>query len=241
MSKVLKVSEFDVEQFSFEPFPEKFKRSTMQSIMLPTYQGERCPIIQLPWVEISQYGVPTKNDFFKEDTQRYFIKLPISESGKTEGFAKWLKNIDKKFGSSAVKKKLLGDKSKHTYQPLLRSPASEDEASDKSAYVKFKLSSQYPSNDINTGIVVQEPSGEIRSVDVTTIDEVCKYVPFRSVVKCYVTPSKLWYHPSANVDASYGIIFKCVKILVKLPEKATAPLQLDDLTTAFEDSGEESE
>ena len=241
MSIVIKVHEFDVEQFSFEPFPEKFKRSTMQSIMLPTYQGVRCPIIQLPWVEISQYGVPTKNDFFKEDTQRYFIKLPISDTGKTEGLAKWLKSIDKKFGSSAVKKKLLGDKSKHTYQPLLRCPVSEDGSSDKAAYVKIKLSSQYPSNEINTGIVVQESSGVIRSVDVTTIDEVCKHVPFRSTVKCFVTPSKLWYHPSQNVDASYGIIFKCVKILVKLPEKVAGPLQIDNLATAFEESGDESE
>ena len=240
MSKVVKVSDFDVEQFSFEPFPEKFKRSTMQSIMLPTYQNERCPMIQLPWVEISQYGVPTKNDFFKEDTQRYFIKLPIAETGKTEAVSKWFAQIDKKFGNPAVRKKLLGDRSKHSYQPLLRTPASEDGATEKVPYVKIKLSSLYPSNEINTGIVVQESSGEIRSVDVTTIDEVCRYVPFRSSVKCYITPSKLWYHPSSNVDASYGIIFKCVKILVKLPDKAAGPLQIDDLSTAFEDRGEES-
>ena len=82
MSSVIKVSEFDVEEFSFEPFPEKFKRSTMQSIMLPTYRNEKCPIIQLPWMDISQYGAPTKNDFFGEDTQRCFIKLPITKSGK---------------------------------------------------------------------------------------------------------------------------------------------------------------
>ena len=73
MTTVLKVSEFDVEQFNFEPFPEKYKKNSMQSLMLPTYKGERCPIIQLPWVELSQYGVPTKNDFSKEGAQRYFI------------------------------------------------------------------------------------------------------------------------------------------------------------------------
>ena len=119
MSSAVKVSEFDVDQFNFEPFPEKYKRNCIQSIMLPSYKGERCPIIQLPWIEISQYGVPTKNEFFKEDTQRYFIKLPLADA-KSEELREWLETIDKKFGNSAVKEKLLGDKSKHTYQPLLR-------------------------------------------------------------------------------------------------------------------------
>jgi hypothetical protein len=82
-------------------------------------------------LKISQYGVPTKNDFFKEDTQRYFIKLPLADGGKSEELREWLEKVDKKFGNSAVRKKLLGDKSKHTYQPLLRAPVSEEGASEK--------------------------------------------------------------------------------------------------------------
>ena len=240
MSSVVKVSEFDVDQFSFEPFPEKYKRNCIQSIMLPSYKGERCPIIQLPWIEISQYGVPTKNEFFKEDTQRYFIKLPLA-GAKSEELREWLETIDKKFGNSAVKKKLLGDKSKHTYQPLLRTPVSEEGGTEKMPYVKFKLQSLYPSNEITTGVVVQEASGEIRAVEASSIDDVVKYVPFKSKVRCFITPSKLWYHPSSNVDASYGVVFKCVKIFSKLPERNSLPLQIEDVAAQFAESGDESE
>ena len=235
----MKVSDFDIEQFSFEPFPEKFKRTSAQSLMLPCYKGERCPFIELPWVEISQYGVPTKNEFFKDDTQRYFIKLPLESCGKSIGLRNWLGDIDKKFGNPATRKKLLGDKSKHTYQPLVRVPASEEGASEKMPYVKFKLSSVYPSNEINTVIIVQEAGGEIRKVEVTTIDEVVKQVPFRSKVKCFVAPSKLWYHSGSNQDASYGIVFKCVRLLVKLPERNAVPMQLEEVAAQFLESDEE--
>ena len=54
MTTVVKVNDFDVDQFNFDPFPVKYKRYNKQAIMLPTLNGERCPSSQLPWVEISQ-------------------------------------------------------------------------------------------------------------------------------------------------------------------------------------------
>ena len=51
---VVKLNEFDVNQFGFEAFPEKYRCYNKQASTLPTLNGERCPIIQLPWVEISQ-------------------------------------------------------------------------------------------------------------------------------------------------------------------------------------------
>ena len=88
---------------------------------------------------------------------------------------------------------------------------------------------------------MQEASGEIRAVEASTIDDVVKYVPFKSKVRCFITPSKLWYHPSANVDASYGVVFKCVKIFSKLPERSSLPLQIEDVAAQFAESGDESE
>ena len=83
---------FDVEQLDFEHFPEKCRRSTKQPIMLPTNGGDQPPIIQLPWIELSQCGVPTKSDCFKEDTQRYFIKLPLDDSEKSREVIKFVYN-----------------------------------------------------------------------------------------------------------------------------------------------------
>ena len=101
---VVKMNEFDVNQFGFETFPEKYKRYNKQAIMLPTLNGDRCPIIQLPWVEISQYGIPSKSDLFKEDSQRYFIKLPLDDTAKSEEITNLFESIDIKFGSATMRK-----------------------------------------------------------------------------------------------------------------------------------------
>ena len=136
---------------------------------------------------------------------------------------------------------MLGDKAKHTYQPLLRAPGSEEEQSDKLPYVKFKLQSLYPSNEVTTGIVVQEPSEEIRAVDASAIDDVVRWVPFRSKVKCFITPSKLWCHPGSLSEASYGIVFKRVKFFSKLPERNNSNLQIENVAAHFAESESESE
>ena len=239
---VVKVNEFDVNQFNFETFPEKYKRYNKQAIMLPTLNGERCPIIQLPWVEISQYGIPSKSDLFKEDSQRYFIKLPLDDTVKSEEIKKnFFDSIDAKFGCATMRNKLIGDKSKHTYQALVRTPVTDDNKPDKMPYIKFKLQSLYPSNEITTGIVIQEHNGgEIKPVEATTIDEVLKNVPFNSKVKCFVTPSKLWYNNTCS-DSYYGITFKVVKIFAKHPEKPKEQLKITNLHEHVQSDNEDVE
>ena len=88
---------------------------------------------------------------------------------------------------------------------------------------------------------MQEASGEIRAVEASTIDDVVKYVPFKSKVRCFITPSKLWYHPSETVDASSGVVFKCVKIFSKVSERNSVPLQIEDVAAQLPESGGESE
>ena len=238
---VVKVSEFDVNQFGFEAFPEKYKRYNKQASMLPTLNGERCPIIQLPWVELSMYGIPSKSDFFKEDSQRYFIKLPLDNSSKCQEIKNFFESIDIKFSNSSMRKKLLGDKSKHTYQALVRTPVTEENKPDKLPYIKLKLQSLYPSNELTTGIIIQEcTGGEIKPVDASTIDEVLKYVPFRSKVKCFVTPSKLWYNNSCG-ESSYGITFKVIKIFSKHPERVKEQLKITNLHEHFNAESEDED
>ena len=52
------------------------KKKTLQSILLPSYNGGRGPLIQLPSIDLDMYGILSKCDFYKEDYQRLFLKLP---------------------------------------------------------------------------------------------------------------------------------------------------------------------
>ena len=72
----------------------------------------RSPLIQLPGVDLDMYGIPSKCDFYKEDYQRMFVKLPLNQNipeskGLTQGF---LKQLDEKLSSNEFKENMLGGK-----------------------------------------------------------------------------------------------------------------------------------
>ena len=76
-SSIVKHSEYDIEKLSFTPLANP-KKKTLQSILLPTYNGGRGPMIQLPHVDLDMYGIPSQCEFYKEDYQRLFLTLPLN-------------------------------------------------------------------------------------------------------------------------------------------------------------------
>lgn len=236
MTSVVKMADYDVKEFEFIPFPENFKKNTLQNLLLPTYKGEKPPVISLPWVVLDAYGIPSKSDFFKTDTQRHFIKMPLNNCKE---LTTWLSEIDNKFSKATKRKELLGAKSKHVYQSLVKTPVpNEDETVKKSQYVKFKIASNYPSNNVVTSVTVSK-NGEILEPVIETIDDVLKHVPFKSTVKLFISPSKLW-SINNNDSSSYGITFKVVKILCKSP-KIKVNNSISNIESYFDDLDCESE
>ncbi len=77
-ASIAKHSEYDIERLTFNPLANP-KKKTLQSILLPSYNGGRGPLIQLPSIDLDMYGIPSKCDFYKEDYQRLFLELPLSQ------------------------------------------------------------------------------------------------------------------------------------------------------------------
>ena len=200
-------------------------------------------MIQLPYTKSDMYGIPSKCDFFKDDYQRHFIKLPLNTVHEdTKNLYDWFKTMDDKFGTKEFQEQLFKKKNpKAKYQPLLRIPKNEDgtESTDKLPYVKIKLTSKYPTNEILTGVVLNHPSGLKEATQgIKTVDDIAKYIKYQSRIKCIIVPSKLWIHPPANTDVTYGISFKLLKVLVDVvPEKSL----VSNDTTGFLESDESDE
>jgi hypothetical protein len=167
MTTVLRHYEYDVGNLEFEPANINTKKQFSQNLHFPIYQGDRSPLIQLPKISLEMYGVPSKSEFYKEDSQRMFLKLPLDQKSDdvramTDGL---LKKIDLKFCTDKVKEKLVGKKnSKHNYQPIVRVPLTEDGTinTEKSPYIKLKLSTNYGSGDITNMKMVNENCFPIR-------------------------------------------------------------------------------
>jgi hypothetical protein len=74
----------NVSELSFTNIEEN-QRTKGQKIAYPRYNdpqlGEDTPLyIQFPWIHLSQYGIPRLGEYYTDDSQRSFIKLPLDQS-----------------------------------------------------------------------------------------------------------------------------------------------------------------
>jgi hypothetical protein len=97
------------------------KKKTAQTILLPSYNGARSPLIQLPAIDFDMYGNPSKCDFYKEDWQRMFLKLPLNQKNpETKDLTiDFLMKFAAKLSSDTFQEEVLAGKKvmKYTYQP----------------------------------------------------------------------------------------------------------------------------
>ena len=222
-SSIVKPCDFDIDNLTFSPLMSKTKKSA-QTILLPSYNGGRSPLIQLPAIDLDMYGVPSKCDFYKEDWQRMFLKLPLDQKNTEarELPTDFLMKLDDKLSSDKFKQDVIGAKKsmKYTYQPIVRSPMGDDGKPNplKHPYMKMKLLTEFPSNEIRTAVIEQtDDNGRFLKTDTQTIDDFTKYFHLQTNLKCMVAPIKLWIHQNSTTESTYGLTFKLIKVLVKMP------------------------
>ena len=229
-----KYSDVIVKNLTFTEMKET-ERSKGQKIAFPNYisaSGEtKALYIQMPEIMLEMYGVPRLGDYFKDDIQRSFIKLPLNQTIKeVQEFSNIIKELDDTLGSDEFKEKIFGNKSKkYTYQSIFRLPMDIEDEDDTNKnkknnivripYMKLKLNTQYPSNNIITTIFLKDKGkNEYKQVDdITDVDSFCKYVCYQSKLKAIIAPVKLWAQASNIKDASYGVTFKIIKAQVDPP------------------------
>lgn len=237
----LKFSDYEVNELDFENITATSKKKTSQVIWFPLYKGKRSPMIQLPSIELTSYGIPSRCDFYKDDYQRQFIKLPLDVTKpETASFVSWLQDLDNKLNKKEVKEKIFGKKNpKCSYQTVLRIPMTEDgkPKPDKLPYIKVKLMTKYPTYDITTSVVVKKGDEKILIDDVKTVNDMVEIVKYKSKVKCLLIPSKLWIIPPSGGDAVFGLSFKLSKILVEHPPEKV--ITKESLIADFLDSDKE--
>ena len=128
-SSIVKHCDYNIENHTFNPLMNT-KKKTPQTILLPSYSGSRSPLIQLPAIDLDMYGIPSKCDFYKEDWQRMFLKLPLNQKNPDtkELTTDFLMKLDAKLSSDKFKETVLGCRKamKYTYQPIVRTPVGED-------------------------------------------------------------------------------------------------------------------
>ncbi len=255
-------TDVDVSRLSFTDLEEN-QRSKGQKIAYPRYDhpqnGADTPLfIQFPWVALDSYGIPKLGEFYSEDSQRLFVKIPLDQSNsEVHKFSNLLKELDAKLGSDEFKEKMFGAKaSKYEYQPIYREPQEEDESvkkdpskkdyGPKHPYMKLKIDTTYPDNKIKSIVFnsVMENGKRVRTKveGISTIDDMASHVCWKSRIRPIGRPVKLWAQAPNKKDPTYGITFKMAKTEVEPPSKTTSNVKQFLESDAFLDSdGEESD
>ncbi len=265
MSKIAKelttnYTDVNISQLNFTDLEEN-TRSKGQKISYIRYTsletGSEIPLfIQFPWIHLSSYGVPKLGEFFTDDSQRAFVKVPLDQSiPEVKQLSDMLRKLDDKLVSDEFKEKMFGTKaSKYEYQPIFRMPQEEDEDTKKDTkkdygprhpYMKLKIDTTYPDNQIKSIVFnsIMEGSKRVRTkVDnVKTIDDFASHVCWMSRIRPIVRPVKLWAQAPNKKDPTYGLTFKIAKTEVEPPAKNNSNVKQFMESDAFLDSDEESD
>jgi len=232
-----KYDQFEASRLSFTTLEEN-ERSKGQKIAYPRYNhptlGEdKILLLQSPWMKMFTYGVPSLGEYYKEDKDRAFVKVPVDESDTevkkmVDEFAK----IDKELSSDEFKKENFGKYAKkYTYQPIVRYPTNDEDEDEpaKPPYMKIKLDLTWPDGNVKTEVwksEVMENGKRVRSkMELETVTEFASHVNYLCKFRGIFRPVKLWAHQSKMKDPSYGIVFKLVKVEVEPSSSSSASVQ----------------
>jgi hypothetical protein len=255
-------SDVEVSRLSFTDLEDN-TRSKGQKIAYPRYnhptQGSDSPLfIQFPWTSITSGGIPRLGEFYSDDSQRSFVKLPLDPSiPEIKQFSELLQAIDEELGSESFREKMFGSKaSKYVYQPIYRLPQEEDEDVKKDPskkdygprlpYMKLKIDTTFPDGKVKT-IVFNSVLGangkrtRTKIEGLNSIDDIASHICFMSKIRPIARPVKLWAQPPSKKDPTYGLTLKMAKVEVEPPTKTNSNVKQYLESDAFLDSDDESE
>lgn len=238
-NKPVKYTDFDPTKISTTPF-EKKEGLDAQKIGYVKYNNESIKLLTPKFTQ-NHYGFPTGK--YYDEKGNYKMPLYLDDT-ENKVFHDKLVELDNIFGSEKMKQLLFKNfASKYSYQPLVRFPVLKDEDEDEvitpeilkkrekirtyPKFIKAKLSFDWKSKRLATKIFqktdeyLQIPEDEIQ-----TVENICKYVGYKSSVRLILTFSKIYVENQAKEHGGlkkYGFTLKIDQIETTPGEKYTKP------------------
>lgn len=261
-------SKFNIKNLSFSPL-EKNERSKAQKIAYPRYSvGDGRPsnfVFQTPALSLNQYGIPSLGEFYKDDSARDFIKVPLDPNNKDAmALQKMFEAIDEMVGETHKKEILGKNHGKFAYSPLVKTPVeklddddedNEKKSNKKGAQEKFKYFKARISTDFETKRVTtltylklkESKDGKKREKleNIETITDLASVIVYKSTIRMVIMANKLWAAnaPDKSGKYGYGISLRIIQVEVDTAENGNSSIKNSFNTDAFideEDDAEES-
>jgi hypothetical protein len=177
--------QFNVVSLSFDTF--KVRNETVVKLKSGS---DDCPLLQLPWIEMTSYGIPKKSKYFPCDKDRMFIQIPV-EGELLQKF----KELDEHLAS------LSSSLNNASYSPLVKEGY-------RGEYIKVKLSTDHETGEIVTPITICE-----ETICPEILPEFEKYFQHNCKIKAILKISNVW-----RLNKKYGITLKLYRVMVEEPK-----------------------
>ncbi len=257
-NNTIKYQDFTPSDLKFKKFDEpnfgKGKETKPSSQLISFTEKEFD--IQTPWIKLYTYGIPRLGQYYKTDSSRTFIKVPLNQDiPEVNDFLTKMQGIDEYMKSKEFKTMQFGAKAdKYNYINIVRFPE-EDEEENKSKYpkppyMKIKIDLHWNPDTtaepkIKTAVstsVLKDGSRVNESVNMESMTEFADLVSYNSNIRMIIKPVKAWCEKKAksgNSHMLYGVTFKLIKVQVEPNAKANNLLSVDN--SAFIDSDDEED
>jgi hypothetical protein len=262
-----KYTKFEPNRIHFTDLEEN-KRSKGQKIAYVRYndkkKGDTTLFLQTPKIHLNTYGIPKAGDYYSDNKQRSFIKVPLNtEEAETKLFYDKLSELDKYLDSDEMRIKIFGSlkKSKgYKYNPIVRQVAAQtiEENSDSDSdddgktqqikkttyprppYFKAKMNLDWDSGNITTKMFKLVDGERVKS-PVKTLENVEELVTFMSTIRMVLMPNKLWALKTFD-GKKYGLSFKIMHLEVEPVQRRSLKeyFENDAFVDSDDDSGEDT-
>ncbi len=256
-NNTIKYQDFTPSDLKFKKFDEPNfgkGKDTKPSSQLISFTEKEFDI-QTPWIKLYTYGIPRLGQYYKTDSSRTFIKVPLNQddSDVTEFLTK-MQGIDEYMKSKEFKTMQFGAKAdKYNYINIVRFPEEDEEEENKSKYpkppyMKIKIDLHWNPDTtaepkIKTAVSTSILKDGVRvneNKNIESMTEFADLVSYNSTIRMIIKPVKAWCEKKAksgNSHMLYGVTFKLIKVQVEPNMKANNLLSVDN--SAFIDSDDE--
>jgi hypothetical protein len=265
MPATILFNNFDLKKLSFnipeenKMNPEITKYQLMSYPQYDTGEGSDLPTIQLPWMNLSTYGITSKLDKNGKlrlnnagvplsDRERGKLKIPLDlNDPASKELHAVLTAIDKK--CEAEREQIFGDKKKasvYRYQPMVRQATVDidapEDAPPKPDYIVAKFDFDYATNNVKTKVFLND-EGTRTETNSLTLDDVQKHLRYKCTFRPIVSLFKLFSSRGAGADGkrSYGIGLKLKLVEVKPMKSMKEESETFFVDTDDEDDNEKKE
>lgn len=243
----IRFDKFDVDNVVITE-PEENEMVKAQKLSYPRYKNGDVLgqlLIKTPVINIFSGGIPSLGEYFKDDKSRAKnFKIPFDPSNKeSQQLMSVMEALDNLMNSDKFRSDVMNNAKNLEYQPIIRVPVVDEDDDSKPARptcMKLNIALDYNTDKVQTQLFVKNEEGKREPTKVETLDELCKYVHYKSNVRLIILANKFYVMKNPDPKTkkkTYGMTWKVMQVEVDAPSNTAGGF--DNTVDNFDDSDDE--